>query len=234
MNRMKTLCMALFAVFALGAAFTATAAFAELPDVHVLSGETYPVTGEGTLENGGAIVAELETEIGEKLTATALKASAELKELSSLGPGTLKFNGVTEPKSKTLCHSTNTTVEGEVLFSGEYHVVNTSTSPLTAQILILFNELLVECNGGKLKIKVRAPAIVKLEKVTSGTDVTEYGLVANCVAKAKQELKEYLNEEGKLTKGVLTANFGLGFETACERTTKELVLKSSKMIDFLF
>ncbi len=51
---------------------------------------------------------------------------------------------------------------------------------------------------------------------------------------AKLELKTYLNDEGATVKGVLTANFGLGFETACENITKELVEESNKMVDFLF
>ncbi len=232
MNRMKTLCMALFAVFALVAAFSSTSAFAlELPDVHVLSGETYPATGVGKVE--GAEVGTLETELGEKLTSSTVKAEAELTELSSLGPGTLSFTGVQEAKSKTSC-KTSGDPEGTVKLPGEYHVVDTSTSPLTAAILILFKELVVECNSGKTKVKVRSPAVVKLEKVTSGTDVTQYGLVSKCSGKGKQELKNYLNDEGVSTKAVLTANFGLGFETACENVTKELVVESSKMLDFLF
>jgi hypothetical protein len=230
MNRMKTLCMALFAVFALAAAFTATSALAfELPDVHVLSGETYPASGTGEVTAEGV----LETEIGEKLTGTAVKAEANLTLLSSLGPGTLTFTGVTEPKSKTSCNTVGDAA-GTVKLKGEYHVVDTSTSPLTAAILILFPELTVECNSGKLKIKVRSPALIKLEKVTAGTDVTEYGLQAKCSGKGKQELREYLNEEGIATKGALTANFGLGFESACDSVAKELVVKSTKMVDFLF
>jgi hypothetical protein len=232
MTRMKTLCTALFAVFALAAAFTATSALAlELPDVHVLSGETYPALGEGSVE--GVEVGTLETELGEKLTSSKVTASAELLELSSLGPGALVFTGVTEPKSKTSCN-TSGDVAGTVKLSGEYHVVDTSTSPLTAAILILFKELVVECNSGKLKVKVRSPAVIKLEKVTSGTDVTEYGLVSKCIGKGKQELKTYLNDAGESIKGVLTANFGLGFESACDNVTKELIVKSPKMIDFLF
>ena len=229
MTRMKTLCMALFAVFALGAAFTATAALAELPDVHVLSGDTYPATGEGEVK--GTEVGVLETELGEKLTSETVAAKAELTELSSLGPGSLVFTGVKEPKSKTSCN-TSGDVAGTVKFTGEYHVVLISAG--VPAILILFKELVVECNSGKLKVKVRSPALVKLTKVTAGTDVESYGLVSKCSGKGKSELKEYLNDENKATKGVLTANFGLGFETACENVSSELVVKSSKMLDFLF
>jgi hypothetical protein len=236
MSRMKTLCTALFAVLMLATAFAATSAMAELPDVHLLSGESYGtgVKGEGTLENGGVVVGTLETVLGETLTATSINVKATLKELSALGPGTLTFKGVTEPRTKTLCLTTsNTKVEGEVILPGEYHVV--TNAGLTPMVLILFEELTVECNNKKLKIKVKAPALIKLEKLTSGTDVEKYGLVANCTAKGKQELTEYLNDEGKVvTKAFLLANFGLGLEQACERTTKELVVTSEKMLDFLF
>jgi hypothetical protein len=203
----------------------------ELPDVHVLSGETYPVRGEGKVE--GTEVGELETELGEKLTSTTVKFELELLELSSLGPMTITLTGIVEPKSKTVCH-TSGDADGTVKLPSEYHVVDTSTSPLTAALLILFKELVVECNSGKLKLKVRSPSVVKLEKVTSGADVASYGFVWKCTGKGKQELKNYLNDAGGTVKGVLTANFGLGFETACENVTEELVVKSSKMVDFLF
>ena len=49
MTRMKTLCMALFTVFALTAAFSATSVLAALPDVHLLSGEAYPASGSGSV-----------------------------------------------------------------------------------------------------------------------------------------------------------------------------------------
>ena len=204
----------------------------ELPDVHVLSGETYPASASG--EVSGSEVGKLETEIGEKLLFTGMKVMTELKELSSLGPGTLTLTGVTEPKSKTAC---NTAGEGAgtVKLSVEYHVVDISTAPLTAAVLILFPELVMECNSGKLKIKVQAPLLVKLEKVTAGTDVTSYGLGANCgTKKGHQELTEYLNESGIPTKGAPTINFGLGFESVCEQVKKELVVTSNKMLDFLF
>jgi hypothetical protein len=231
MTRMKTLCMALFAVFALAVAFSATASAEtlELPDVHVLSEETYPATGAGSVS--GVEVGKLETELGEKLTASGVKVEAELAKLSSLGPGKLTFTGVFEPKGKSECNGVGQ-AKGTVELEGEYHVVDTSTSPLTAAILILFKELLVEC--GKVKVKVRQPAVVKLNKVTSGTDVTEYGLVSTCTGKGKQELKTYLNDENVSTKAVLTANFGLGFESACDNVASELIVKSSKMVDFLF
>jgi hypothetical protein len=228
MGRMKTLCMALFAVLALAIAFTTTAS-AALPDVHLAKGEKYPVTGEGSVGTGAKVVGTLETEIGEKLTATKVTAVAELTALSSLGPGKLTFTGVTE-KNGHLCNTVGQ-VEGEVLFGGEYHVVYTVLSPLTAGVLILFNELTVECNAKKLKIKVKAPALTKLN-VAAGAEVSEYKLETACT-KGKQEPREYYSDEEKLTVANLLANFGLGFEKACY-VGEPLTLKSGQPLDFLF
>jgi hypothetical protein len=201
----------------------------ELPDVQVLSEETYPATGTGSVS--GVEAGKLETELGEKLTSSGVKVEVELAKLSSLGSDKLTLSGTFEPKGKTECNTLGQ-AKGTVELEGEYHVVDTSTSPLTVAILSLFKELVMEC--GKVKVKIRSPAVVKLNKVTSGTDVTEFGLVLVCTGKGKQELKTYLNDENVSTKAVLTANFGLGFETICENVSSELVVKSTKMVDFLF
>jgi hypothetical protein len=231
MRLLKTCLVQLLLVSALSLASTSTALALELPDVHVLPGETYPARSEGKIE--GTEVAVIEEELGEKLTASSDTISMELLELSSLGPITITLTGMKEALSKTSCH-TSADPAGTVKISGEYHIVDTSTAPLTAAILILFKDTVIECNSGKLKITLRAPVLVKLEKVTSGTDVTEFGVVAKCNAKGKQELKEYLNDSGVSTKAVMMINYGLGFSTACLNISKELVVKMNKMIDFLF
>jgi hypothetical protein len=203
----------------------------ELPDISVLSGESYPATAEGTVE--GTEVAVFETELGEKLTSNKITFTIELLELSSLGPAVLSLTGVLEPKSKTFCHSIGEP-EGTLTISGEYHVVDTSLSPLTVTHLFLFAEFLALCNKGKLLVKVRGPVVIKLEKLSSGTWVTAYGLVIQCVGKGKPQLREYLNDEGKSTKAVPTMNFGLGFESACLNVSKEVVMNTNKMLTFTF
>jgi len=231
MRLLKAGLVPLLLVSALGLASAVPALALELPDVHVLSGETYPVIGEGTIE--GPEVAAIETELGEKLTASSVTVTGEFRELSPSGSGTLTYKGLEEPKSKSSCNTSGDPA-GVVKILGEYHVVDTSESPLTAAALLLFNELVVLCNSGKLKVKARGPVVIKLEKITSGVDFTEFGAIANCSPKGKQELKEYLNDEGKKVKAVMTLNFGLGFETACKRFSKELVVKMSKMAAMLF
>jgi hypothetical protein len=232
MRLLKVGLIQLLLISALGLA-SAVPALAELtlPDVSVLSGDTYPATGEGTVE--GAEVVKLETELGEKLTGSRATFKVEFTKLSSLGPATLTLVGIVEPRSKTFCHSLGEP-EGTLKIEGEYHVVDTSLSPLTVTHLFLFPEFLALCNGGKLLVKVRGPVLIKLEKVSSGVDITAYGLVIQCVGKGKQELKEYFNDAAEKTKGAASANFGLGFEAACFNISKELVVKSSKMVDFVF
>jgi hypothetical protein len=229
MSRIKTLCTALLAVVALGAVFAASSAFATLPDMHVGTGGTYPVTSEGTVGNGTAIVGTLETEIGEKLTSTKVTAITKLNELSSLGPAEFKVTGVKE-KAGNECH-TATLAEGVVQLTGEYHIVYTGLATLTAGMLILFPELTVLCNKEKLKIKIKAPLLTKLN-VAAGAEVSEYKIETACT-KGKQEPKEYYNDEEKLTIANLLGNFGLGFEKECFQGTP-LPIKSSQKIDFLF
>jgi hypothetical protein len=217
----------LLLVSVLGLASASTAVALELPDVHVLSGESYPATAEGKIE--GSEVAVLETELGEKLKANAMTIQTVLTELSSLDVDALTFLGVLDQK-KGFCNTVGDGV-GTVKFNGEYHLVLVSDAPATAGFLLLFKELVVECE--KVKVKVRGPLLIKPLGLQSGTDITNYKIVTNCSGKGKQELKTYLNDAGETTKGILTANFGLGFEAACLNVSKELSMSSSKMLDFL-
>src|ERR1700748_825645 len=66
MSRIKMLGMALIAVFAFASAISATSAIAlELPDVHLLPGETSATATGSTVKK--AEEATLETEVGSKL-----------------------------------------------------------------------------------------------------------------------------------------------------------------------
>jgi hypothetical protein len=203
----------------------------DLPDAHLLSGEEYPTEAEG--EVLGAGVGKLETTGGEKLTFSDMLLDLVLRELSSLGSMAMVFSGVTEAFTKTNCNTAGDP-SGFVSIPGEYHIVDIETAPLVAAVLLLYKETIIECNSGKLKVKLRAPIILKLAKVTSGTDVTQVGIVAKCHAVGEQEPKEYFNDAGALVLADPTAHFGLGFELACLSLTKELVLTTGKMVNFLF
>jgi hypothetical protein len=228
MGHVKTLRMALFAVLALGTVFTVTAS-AALPDIHVGTGGKYPVTSEGSVGTGAKVVGRIETEIGEILTCTKVKFTATLNELTSLQPGTLVGTGCTE-KNGHLCNTLGQ-VAGEILASGEFHIVFSGLSPITVGFLVLFPEPTIDCNANKLKIKIKAPILTKLN-VAAGLEVSEYKLESACT-KGKQEPREYYNDEEKLTVANFLANFGLGFEKACY-VGEPVTLKSSQRIDFLF
>jgi hypothetical protein len=235
MKQIKILGLALVAVFALASAVAATSAMAlELPDIHVVLGEAAPVTGEGTTGKK-AKAAVLETEVGSVLNAEELKILLKLEALSALGPVDFHFVNVTEgPGNTTKCNTEgDSAAEGVVLVKGEYHVVafKNAAGVLLQEVLVLFPETTIKC--AKLSIKVRQPVLAKLI-VAGNTQVTSFGVDAICAGKGKQELTTYFNDEGKeLTKQLITANFGLGFENGCEATAEEVKIKTNKMIEFL-
>lgn len=231
MRLLKAGLVQLLLVSVLGLVSAAPALALELPDLHTLSGVGYPAEFAGTLE--GAEVFVIEDELGEKLTASAVTIEAELLELSALGPIVLIQHGFVEVKSKTKCHTIGDP-EGTVKLAGEWHLVDIFETPLTAALLVVLKETTLECNSGKLKIKTRGPVILKLEKVTSGTDVEKLGAVAKCTGKGKQELREYLNEIGVPTHATPSANFGLGFTSTCVNIKGELLGTSTKLLNFLF
>jgi len=218
------------AVFALASAVAATSAMAlELPDLHILEGEAYPVTGEGVIK--GENVAQLLSSAGVSINAPEVKILFKLEALSALGPIDFHFTGT---KLGTVACNSKGDEKEVILVPGEYHVIDVLVNNvLTPFILILFTEFTIECN--KLAIKVRPPAISKLEKLTSGTDTTEFGAQPKCTKAGEQEFKTYFNDAGEeKTKQLLSVNAGLGFELACELFNKEAVIKLNKMVDFLY
>jgi hypothetical protein len=229
MKRVKRLFVVLSPLMLVAATFTTAAAPAfDLPDMHVLSGDTYPVTGENSLK--GAEIVVLETELGEKIVAGEIERKLTLKELSSKGFLTIDLRKSIEPKGKVECN-TKGDAAGVILIVADFDLVVVSMFPLVPAILLLFPEQTFEC--GVLKVKARAPVLFGLAKAEAGLDTEEIGFVLKCTPKGKQELKQYLNDEGKLTNGILTMTFGLGFEAACTRSA-ELALPLEKMLDFLF
>jgi hypothetical protein len=230
MRYIKMLGLTLVAVFALASAVTATSAMAlELPDLHILEGEAYPVTGEGVIK--GAAVAELQSTLGTTIAASEVKVLMKLEALSALGPIDFHFTGA---KLGTVPCKTKPDETEVILVPGEYHVIDLPVGGvLTPFILILFAELTIECN--KLAIKVKPPAIAKLEKLTSGTDTKLVGAQPKCTKAGEQEFKTYFNDLGEeKTKQLLLINAGLGNELACELFNKEVVIEFNKMVDFLF
>jgi hypothetical protein len=232
MRKLKVCILALFAVFALAAVTAGTAS--ALPEQHLLSGESYPVTAETTAEGAG--VASLSTALSAPITASKVNLKIECSALGSLCPYEATFTG-SEIEGKKC--STGTEPEGTIkVQKNELHLVSSSLSPLNLVGDFLVAKFTIICKKGaeELKVTVEGQALGKIENVTSGTDVTEFTGNLKCTkaGNGKQEVKEFFNDEGKATKAVLTANLGLGPETGCEEVTKTVQIKSSKMINFLF
>jgi|GEM_PF-6267570 len=221
------------AVVLLATATTTPATAFELPDIHNLPGETFPVSGEGVSTKAAESVV-IETESGSRATAEQLQLTMKLEALSALGPIALDFINVIEPKTKSFCN-TEGDATGVVLVTGEYHVVDTKLSPLTAALLILLplgGTTTFTC--GKLKLKVTGTLLLNLN-VKSAEEVTSFGTWPKCIAKGRQDTTTYFNDAGtELTKQLLSANFGLGAEFACLETKAEVRIVMSKMIEFLF
>ncbi|HTZ88077.1 MAG TPA: hypothetical protein VMB05_15525, partial [Solirubrobacteraceae bacterium] len=201
-----------------------------LPDVKLLPEETYPTEGKGSVS--GTEVGQLETEAGEKIVWKEMTFSLEIFELSSLGPMLLTLSDAREKNGTGGTCATTGDPAGVVLIPSEWHVIDTSTSPLTVALLVLFKEAAITCS--KQTVKLRGPVILKVEKVTSGMDITSFGLVSNCTAKGKQELTGYLNDEGTTINGVLSEVRGGKGEASCMRLSLELVVGTSKMIAVSF
>ncbi|HTZ88145.1 MAG TPA: hypothetical protein VMB05_15880, partial [Solirubrobacteraceae bacterium] len=190
MKRVKRLFLALSLPSLIAASVMTTPALAfDLPDMHVLSGDTYPVTGENVLK--GAEIVVFETELGEKIVAGEIERKLTLKELSSKGFLTIDLRKATEPKAKLECN-TKGDAAGIILITADFDLVVVSMFPLVPAVLLLFPELTFEC--GNMKIKARAPVLLGLTKAEAGLDTEGIGFTLKCTPKGKQELKEYLND----------------------------------------
>lgn len=232
MKRLATVPSMVLAVLALGWGLTATAS--ALPEQHVELGEAYPVKGEGTLK--GASVMTLSTPILAPVSASEAKLLIECTKLGSLCPYDKHFTGAEFGGKK--CHTAGD-ADGVILVTkNEVHLVSTSTVPLDLVGDFLVAKYTIICVKGtdELKITDEGEVLAKIEGVTSGLETTSATVNQKCTkpSNGKQEVKEYLNGEGKLVKGVLKANLGLGNETACEELKDPLALSFDKMISFLF
>jgi hypothetical protein len=232
MRQLKVCIAALFAVLAVAAMATASAS--ALPQIHLLSGDAFPVTAETKAEGAG--VASLSTALSAPITSNKVKLNIECKELGSLCPYTAEFTGAEIEGKKC---STSGDAAGTILVTkNELHFVWTNLTTLDLNALFLVASLTIVCGEAPntLTITVSGSVIGKIEGVKDMTDVTTFNGNLKCTkpGNGKQEVKEYFNDEGKLVKGILTANLGLGPETGCEEVSKVVAIVPNKMVEFLF
>jgi hypothetical protein len=223
MKRIGITAVALLAVLAMSAA---SASAFTLPDVSVSLGGTYPLHLQGTLT---ATATNLDTASGSRLEGTGVTLLLLTKELTSLGEFTSTFTKVHEPgKSAELCHTTGDAT-GVVLIGGIFHIVLTAASGGQLAVLYLVKETEIICP--KLEIAVKGSVISTLKVGAEKEELTTASGKLSGNAKGEQELTEYVNDGGTISKALLLSNAGQGFVLSDEIVAEELKLEAleSKM-----
>jgi hypothetical protein len=242
MRRLKLVGLALMVTFVVSVIAATAASALELPDIHILPKETFPLVGEGSTKAKEEKSISLQTE-NSKLPAEEVKILVKVTELSPLGEIDLHFVNVHESKKPENKCNTEGDAEGVVLVKGEFHLVFTSfePNPLEIAALVLFpSPLTVKCNKGKLNVKVKPPALARV-KAEKGKDIESFVATAHCKKAGEQELSSYFNDAGTLlTKQLLGAEFGAGAnENGCEEIEEPVTVKIAaaslaKMFEILY
>jgi hypothetical protein len=209
-------CLKLFGVGLLtlfAVALTASSSFAQLPDISVALGGTYPLHLEVTLLN---VRTEVQTEGASALKGSGLLLLELTEQLTSLGSFEVLFTSVLNPGAEkpTSCISENGTTKdasGLVLTLGTFHVVLVPPHG-SLGILFLVQPLKVICGG--LTVHVRG-SVLSPNNAT-GTEGTEYSAVTGVFkgTAGKPEVTEYLNDGGTIVNAHLELDFGSEFTGA--------------------
>jgi hypothetical protein len=209
--------LAVFGVMAFVITATSSAAAVALPDVHVLSCESYPL--HLNFSDNKPTVTKLSNEAGGKLFGTGLLLLFLIFGLSSLGSFEVLFLKVLEPKTGNSCSTTGDSA-GEVLLKGSFHIVPTAPTGSTA-ILYLFAPFKITC--GTVKNSVEGETLSPItEEGTEGTDLTKLCGTSTGNGAGKPTVTEYINDNGTKVKVALTSDIG-GLEgESAEEVTGEV------------
>ena len=218
-------CLKLFGV-GLVALFTlalTSSSFAQLPDISVALGGTYPLHLEVTALNGRT---ELQTEGFESLVGTGLLLLLLAAQLTSLGSFELLFTSVLRPgpAQPVSCFSENGTTKdgtGLVLTLGTFHIVLVPPHG-SLGLLFLLQPLKIIC--GAVTIRIRGSALSLITNAT-GTEGSEYSALTGALKgfNGVPEVDEYLNEGGTIIDAHLEADFGIEFMGAAESLAGEVM-----------
>jgi hypothetical protein len=206
--------LAMFGVMAFAITGTSSAAKVALPDVHVLSGESYPL--HLNFSDNKPTVTKLSNEAGGKLLGTGLLLLALFFGLSSLGSFEVLMLKVLEPKTGNSCSTTGDSA-GEVLLKGSFHIVPTSPTG-TLAILSLFAPFKITC--GTVKDSIEGSTLMSgPEQGTEGSNLTEACGTSTGNGAGHPTVTEYINDNGTKVKVALTSDIGgLEGESAVEVT----------------
>jgi hypothetical protein len=226
MRHLKVLGVGVLAMFGLMAFAITAASSAEvtLPDVHLLSTETYPL--HLNFSDNKPTATKLSNAKGGKLEGTGLLLLFLTFGLSSLGSFEVLFLKVFEPKSKVLCNSVgDPTGSGEVLLKGSFHIVPTTANGEPLAILFLFAPFKIECEAGAKKFSVKGEALSSIKfkaNPTEAESLTELCGVSTGNGAGKPTLTEYINDAGAKVKVQLLSELGSGEGESAEEVGGEV------------
>jgi hypothetical protein len=211
MRCLKLFGVGLVALFTL--ALTASS-FAQLPDVSIALGGTYPLHLEVTLLN---VRTEFQT-----TGTTAIKGSGLLlllltEQLTSLGSFELLFNSILNPTGAASCISENGTTKdgsGLILTLGTFHIVLVPPHG-SLGLLFLLQPLKVICGGITIHLRGSILSLITNATGTEGTEYTGLTVVLKGTA-GKPEVTEYINEGGTIVNAHLETDFGAEFTESAE------------------
>jgi len=237
MRHLKVLGVALMAMFALSVTalgMTASSASALLlPVITIVLGGTQPL--DLHLADNSKTPTRLLTTGGSELSGKGFEVLLLLNAASgSLGPGEVLFLNVETLPGKVKCNTIGD-VSGEVLLTGEWHVVPIATSPLVNGVAFLLTNLVV-ITCGTTKVDVRGCSITKITAENGKQLESTGGILKGTNGIAAQ--REYLNDNAEATKCVLSSEFSnVGKFAEAEEEVNEgneftLTAQGSKMYEF--
>jgi hypothetical protein len=211
MQRRKIAGMALLAMFALFAIASASASAAN-PTVTLLSGETFPVTFEGTSGKG-----TLET-----VKKTTVKCSAGTSKGTILenktGETTIIFTGCESSGFK--CETTGAG-SGEIITSGTTLLVFDSLTTLGVAQLLTVKETVFECTS-LVKIKVKGSLLLLITPIN--TETTKFELIVKQTAGKPSDKAYWNNSTGKEEAPLLLSSINGGaFEESADESAENKI-----------
>jgi hypothetical protein len=230
MRRLKTLGLAVLAVFALAAVAASSAS--ALPTITALPGET-GFNIKATTSAKGINIAELSTVFSAPITSAEVSLAASFASGASEGTYTATFTNAEFEGQK--CNTLGD-ADGVILVPGTVDLVTGWPGKVPAGAFLVGGTLLIACGPlakPVLVMQITGGALGHLI-VTNGSEITSFKGAFKCVHvnNGWQELKELTNELGGLIRAILTANLGLGNESACEEVKEEVTLSLGRMATF--
>jgi hypothetical protein len=210
--------LATFAVLAFAITATSSAATVALPDIHVLSGESYPL--HLNFSDNKSTSTKFTNAKGGKLESTGLLLLFLIFGLSSSGSFEVLYLKVMEPKRGDSC-ITSGDKSGEVLIKGSFRIVPT-TATGTPAVLYLFAPYLLTC--GPIIAEIEGSQLTQESEGGSSesASLTEVCGVSEGNGKGKASLTEYINDNGTKVKATLKSELGFGIGESAEETAGEV------------